>query len=87
MQGLRSNSAHLWTPEKEGVRLPILILSPCLGTPQNARVMQHFRPLAGPREGRGEVANSYFVPLFGDPRECRGCVAIPPACGPRRRQG
>ena len=28
-----------------------------------------------------------FVPLFGDPRERRGYVAIPPTCGPLRRQG
>ena len=41
----------------------------------------------GPREGRGEVAIFDFVPLFGDPRECRGDVAIPPICGPPRRQG
>ena len=33
MQGLHSNSAHLWAP----------------------------------REGRGEVANSDFVPFVGDP--------------------
>ena len=40
-----------------------LILSPLLGTPKNARVMSHFRPLVGPREGRGEATNSDFVPL------------------------
>ena len=34
-----------------------------LGTPQNAGVALHFRPLLGPREGRGEVATSDFVPL------------------------
>ena len=28
MQGLRSIPAHLWAPEKAGVRQPILILSP-----------------------------------------------------------
>ena len=40
MQGSRSNSAHIWAPEKAGVRQPILILSPrlALGTPKNARV-------------------------------------------------
>ena len=37
MQGLRSNSAHVWAPEKAGVRRPILIFSPrlALGTPKN----------------------------------------------------
>ena len=35
MQGLHSNSAHLWAPEKARVRQPILILSPMLGTPEN----------------------------------------------------
>ena len=28
-----------------------------------------------------------FVPLFEDPRECTGYIAIPPTCGPPRRQG
>ena len=32
----------------------------------------------GPREGKGEVATSDFGPFVGDPRECRGYVAIPP---------
>ena len=39
MQGLRSNSAHSLAPEKAGVMWPLLILSPLLGTPENARVM------------------------------------------------
>ena len=38
MQGLRSTSAYLWVPEKAGVRQLLLISSPCLGTPENARV-------------------------------------------------
>ena len=35
-----------------------------------------------PRDGRGEVANSDFVPFAGDPRECTGYVVIQPTCGP-----
>ena len=64
-----------------------MILSPLMGTPEDAGVTQHFRPLVGPREGRGEVATFDFVPFDGDPRERRdegatsdfprGCVAIP----------
>ena len=51
-------------PEKAVVRWPFLILSPLIcGIPENAGVMQHFRPLVGPREGRGEVATFDFVPL------------------------
>ena len=57
--------------EKVGVRQPILILSPVLGTPENAGVMQQICPLVGPREGRGEVANSDFVPLLGTPKNAR----------------
>ena len=38
----------------------------------------------GPREGRGEVANSDFVPFAGDPGECRGYVVIQPVCCPPR---
>ena len=40
MQGLRSNSALFWAPEKARVRWPILILSPrlALGTPEDAGV-------------------------------------------------
>ena len=33
-----------------------LILSPFLGTPENAGVTQQFRPLLGPQEGRGYAA-------------------------------
>ena len=47
MQGLRSTSALFWAPEKVGVKQPILILSPCLGTPKNAGVRYHFRPHLG----------------------------------------
>ena len=36
---------------------------------------------------KGYVANFYFVPCLGNPRERRGCGAIPPICGPARRQG
>ena len=35
-QGLRSNSAHLWAPEKAGVMYPFLPLSPFFGDPKNA---------------------------------------------------
>ena len=80
-------SPSFWAPEKVGLRQPILILSPCLGTPENAGVPYQFRPLLGPREGRVEAANSDFVPLFGDPQECRGSIAIPPSFGPPGRQG
>ena len=40
MQGLHSNSALFWAPEKAGVRLPLVIFSPrlVLGTPKNAGV-------------------------------------------------
>ena len=49
----------------------------------------NFAPLLGHREGKGEAATSDFVPVLGvgDPRECKGRVAIPPTCGPPRRQG
>ena len=59
----------------------LLILSPCLGTPENAEVTQHLRPLLGPREGRRELATSNFVPVVGGPRECKGYVALPPSFG------
>ena len=41
MQGLRSDSALFWAPEKGRVRWPILNLSArlALGNPENARVM------------------------------------------------
>ena len=40
MQGLRSNSALFWAPEKARVRWPLLILSPrlALGIPENVGV-------------------------------------------------
>ena len=47
----------------------------------------HFRPLLGPREGKGEAATLNFVPLFwgtllilrpfvGDLRECNFCLPL-----------
>ena len=30
-----SNSAFFWAPEKAGVKLPLLIFSPLLGSPEN----------------------------------------------------
>ena len=58
-----------------------------MGTPENARVMQLFRHHVGPREGRGDVATSDCVPFDGDPRERKGCVAVPSSCGPRQGRG
>ena len=49
----------------------ILIFTPLLGTTKNAGVTLHFCPLMGLREGRGEVANSDYVPFVPDHRECR----------------
>ena len=73
------------------MRLSILIFSPrlVLGTPKNAGVTWHFRPLLGPREAKGEVATSDFIPAVGvgDPQECRGYIAIPPSFGPREGRG
>ena len=48
------------------------ILSPLLVTPENAGLMPHFRPSLPPREGRGQAANSDFVPLVGDPQDRKG---------------
>ena len=39
MQGLCTFSALFWAPKKVGIRQPILILSPFLGTPEIAGVM------------------------------------------------
>ena len=60
---------EVWAHKMVVVEEPPLILSPglTLGTPKTAGVMQPFRPLLGPREGRGEVANFDSVPLLGTP--------------------
>ena len=44
MQGLHSNSALFWAPEKAGVRQPLLIFSPCLalGTPRRQGLGSNF---------------------------------------------
>ena len=57
-------TARLWPPEKAGVRRPIMILSPrlALGTP---KIGEHFRPIVGPRGGRAQAANSFFLPALG----------------------
>ena len=44
MQGLRSTSTHLWAPEKARLRQPLLILSPCLGTPVPATASNVAKP-------------------------------------------
>ena len=64
-----------------------LNLSPICGIPENAGVTYQHLPLLGRLEGRGDVGDSDFVPFFGDPRECRGYVAILPTFGLPRRQG
>ena len=57
-------SARFWAPEKAGVRLPLLNLSPFVrGSPENAWVRYHFRSPLGLQEGTGRVANSDFVSL------------------------
>ena len=87
MQGLCSNSPLFWAPEKPGLGQPLLNVSPLLGSPENAWVMQQFRPLLGPREGKGEAATFECVPFVGDPRECKGLIAILSSLGPPKRQG
>ena len=82
MQGLRSNSTHLWAPQKGGVKQPLLILSPLLGTPENVGATYQFHPFVAPQEGRGEATTSDFVPFVGYPRECRGYAQFRPLVGP-----
>ena len=36
---------------------PLVILSPFLGTPENAGVVSHIRPILGPREGKGACSH------------------------------
>ena len=67
MQGVCSNSALFWPPEKAGLRQPLLSVSPLFKTPENVGVMQQFPPLLGPREGRGEAATCDCVPFVGTP--------------------
>ena len=67
---------------------PLLILSPLLRTPKNAGVTQHFCPLSGPREGRGEVATSDFVPFcLGIPKNARVTWHFRPLLGPQESKG
>ena len=61
MQGLRSGCTLLPAPKKVGVRQPILLLSPLLGTQKNAGVTWQFCPPLLQLNNRGEVANSDFV--------------------------
>ena len=75
MHGLRSNSALFWATVKVGVRRPLLILPPFLGTPENAGVTLQFRPVFGPREGKDEAATSDVLRFAGGPGQCRGGTA------------
>ena len=62
-------------------------MSPCLGTPENVGVTEHFHPLLGPREGRGREPLLILSPFVWGSRENRGYIALPPSFGPPRRQG
>ena len=65
--GLHSNSAFFRAPEKADVKSPLLIVSPLFGIPANAHDTHQFCPLVAHREGKGEVANSDFVPFSSWP--------------------
>ena len=48
---------------------PLLILFPCLGTPENAWVTRQFLPILGPREGKHHVGKHLILsPLVGTPK-------------------
>ena len=51
---------------------PLLILSPCIGDPEKAGVMLPIRPFFHPREGRGDLATSEFVPFYWGPPRRQG---------------
>ena len=58
-----------------------------LGIPENAGVTYHFRPLLGPREGRGEAATD-FVPLcLGIPQNGGVSYHFRLVSGPREGRG
>ena len=79
----------VWAHKMVVVEEPPLILSLglTLGTPKKAGVMQPFRPLLGPREGRVEVANSDFVPSLGTPEHARVMQPFRPLLDPREGKG
>ena len=54
MQGLHSNSALFWAPEKAGVRQPLLIFFHFVGDLRECRGYIAIPPSFGPtREGKG----------------------------------
>ena len=73
------------------MRQAFIIFSPrlALGTPENAGVTQHIRPLLRRRESKGEAAIYDFLPTLGvgDPRECMGYVALLPSSTPQECRG
>ena len=58
---------------------PILILSPLLGS-RERRGDVAFPPTCGPREGRGEAANSNFVPIKPPKTKVPPTIPPPPCC-------
>ena len=58
-----------------------------MGTPENAGVVEHFRPHVGPREGGGNVAISDFVPFDGTPKNAGVVEHFRPHVGPRDGKG
>ena len=86
IQHLRPLVLGIGASGKAWVMSPFLILSPFLEIPENAKVTRQLCPLLGPRDGKGEVANSNFVRYFEGPRERKGCVAIAPFSRPLTRQ-
>ena len=85
LQGLWIHSAQLWPPEKVEVMLPLPIFAPDMGTPRSQGFLSHDAQLLGPEKAGFVVGTFDFVSLFGDPRECRVYVAIPPSTRPSSR--
>ena len=82
---MRSNSAQVWSPENAGVKLPLLILSPCLGTLENATCGRncYVTPVSSgvskQREQHQKVATS-ALPSRG-PTSGWNCYVTPPSSG------
>ena len=86
MQGLRSNSALMWAPEKVGVRQPLLILSPLMRTPRTHRLRSTSALIWAPEKAGVRHPLLILSPLMGTPEKHRNGsrVATPKGSGRRR---
>ena len=67
-RGCVATAASFGHPEKKEVMQPLLILSPCWGSPKRHGLCSPYALFWAPRDVKGDVATSILSPCWGTPR-------------------